>query len=138
MEYKKNSDRFSIKFKHKEPKHQMVIELLNRQGRNKADYIVQAIVEFEKHERERQFLEEISKTVKDSIWDALGSVDVKPKTGAEKTEDRERSKGDANEPIYGANENEPLGKENHLSREKKPIGLEFENEMQKSLKMFTD
>lgn len=67
MDSKKNTDRFTIKFNCDEPKHQAAVEILNGKGRNKAEYIAKAILEYESHQEQRDFLESIRTTIKESI-----------------------------------------------------------------------
>ena len=41
---KKNAGRFCVQFNPRDPRHQQVIELLERQGRRKAQFIVEAVL----------------------------------------------------------------------------------------------
>lgn len=51
MHEKKNPSRFSIQFDLNNPEHKRVIEVLSGKGRNKAQYIADAVLYFESNSR---------------------------------------------------------------------------------------
>lgn len=50
---KKNEFVFNIGFNKENPDHKETVDILNRMGRIKADYIAQAVIFFEKHGKKR-------------------------------------------------------------------------------------
>ncbi|MBE5040540.1 hypothetical protein [Ructibacterium gallinarum] len=69
---KKNPSRFSIQFDLNNPEHKKVIEILSAKGRNKAQYIADAILCFESNSRN------LEETVTEIVTKLLG---ISPESG---------------------------------------------------------